>query len=39
MKPACWMGTQNVEVRDVAEPKILNQRDAIVRVTSTAICG
>jgi len=33
------MGTQNVEVRDVPEPKILNQRDAIVRITSTAICG
>jgi len=39
MKAACWMGTQKVEVRDVPEPKILNQRDAIVRVTSTAICG
>jgi threonine dehydrogenase-like Zn-dependent dehydrogenase len=33
------MGTQKVEVRDVPEPKILNQRDAIVRITSTAICG
>jgi len=39
MKAACWMGTQKVEVHDVPEPKILNQRDAIVRVTSTAICG
>jgi len=39
MKAACWMGTQKVEVRDVPEPKILNQRDAIVRITSTAICG
>jgi threonine dehydrogenase-like Zn-dependent dehydrogenase len=39
MKAACWMGTQNVEVVDVPEPQILNQRDAIVRVTSTAICG
>jgi threonine dehydrogenase-like Zn-dependent dehydrogenase len=33
------MGTKRVEVVDVPEPKILNQRDAIVRVTSTAICG
>jgi threonine dehydrogenase-like Zn-dependent dehydrogenase len=33
------MGTQRVDVLDVPEPKILNQRDAIVRVTSTAICG
>jgi threonine dehydrogenase-like Zn-dependent dehydrogenase len=39
MKAACWMGTQKVEVRDVPDPEILNQRDAIVRVTSTAICG
>jgi threonine dehydrogenase-like Zn-dependent dehydrogenase len=39
MKAACWMGTKKVDVLDVPEPKILNQRDAIVRVTSTAICG
>jgi hypothetical protein len=30
---------RDVEVRDVPDPKILNQRDAIVRITSTAICG
>ncbi len=39
MKAACWMGKQKVEVVDVPEPKILNQRDCIVRITSTAICG
>ena len=39
MKANCWMGTQKVEVRDVPDPQILNRRDAIVRVTSTAICG
>jgi threonine dehydrogenase-like Zn-dependent dehydrogenase len=39
MKATCWMGRQSVEVRDVPDPKILNQRDAIVRITSTAICG
>jgi threonine dehydrogenase-like Zn-dependent dehydrogenase len=33
------MDKQTVEVRDVPDPKILNQRDAIVRITSTAICG
>jgi threonine dehydrogenase-like Zn-dependent dehydrogenase len=33
------MGKQKVEVVDVPEPKILNKRDAIVRITSTAICG
>jgi threonine dehydrogenase-like Zn-dependent dehydrogenase len=39
MKATCWMGLRNMEVRDVPDPQILNQRDAIVKVTSTAICG
>ncbi|GAA4593189.1 zinc-dependent alcohol dehydrogenase [Planotetraspora phitsanulokensis] len=39
MKANCWMGRNTVEVRDVPDPKILNSRDAIVRITSTAICG
>jgi threonine dehydrogenase-like Zn-dependent dehydrogenase len=33
------MGKQTVEVRDVPDPQILNQRDAIVKITSAAICG
>jgi threonine dehydrogenase-like Zn-dependent dehydrogenase len=39
MKANCWMGTRKVEVQDVPDPKILNPRDAIVRVTNTAVCG
>ena len=39
MKAICWMGRNEVEVQDVPDPRILNARDAIVRVTSTAICG
>jgi threonine dehydrogenase-like Zn-dependent dehydrogenase len=39
MKANCWIGTRKLEVQDVPDPKILNQRDAIVRITSTAICG
>jgi threonine dehydrogenase-like Zn-dependent dehydrogenase len=39
MKANCWMGKKRVEVQDVPDPKILSARDAIVRVTSTAICG
>jgi threonine dehydrogenase-like Zn-dependent dehydrogenase len=39
MKATCWMGKQKVEVRDVPDPKILNQQDAIVKISSTAICG
>jgi len=39
MKANCWYGKKQVRVEDVPDPKILNSRDAIVRVTSTAICG
>jgi NADPH:quinone reductase-like Zn-dependent oxidoreductase len=39
MRATCWTGTTSVEVQDVPDPKILNPRDAIVRVSSTAICG
>jgi threonine dehydrogenase-like Zn-dependent dehydrogenase len=39
MKANCWMGKGKVQVEEVPDPKILNSRDAIVRVTSTAICG
>jgi threonine dehydrogenase-like Zn-dependent dehydrogenase len=33
------MGRNSVEVEDVPDPTILDGRDAIVRITSTAICG
>ena len=39
MKANCWMGKKDLQVVDVPDPKILNKRDAIVKVTSTAICG
>ena len=39
MRANCWMGRNTVEVRDVPDPVILNQRDAIIKITSTAICG
>jgi threonine dehydrogenase-like Zn-dependent dehydrogenase len=39
MRANCWMGTKSVQVQNVPDPKILNPRDAIVRITSTAICG
>lgn len=39
MKALCWMGTNDVRVEDVPEPKILDSRDAIIKITSTAICG
>ncbi|HLH01467.1 MAG TPA: zinc-dependent alcohol dehydrogenase [Bryobacteraceae bacterium] len=39
MKANCWMGKRDVRVETVPDPKILNPRDAIVKITSTAICG
>jgi threonine dehydrogenase-like Zn-dependent dehydrogenase len=39
MKATCWYGKNDVRVEEVPEPKILNRQDAIVRITSTAICG
>jgi len=39
MKATCWYGKKRVRVEEVPDPKILNARDAIIKVTSTAICG
>jgi threonine dehydrogenase-like Zn-dependent dehydrogenase len=39
MKANCWFGKNEVRVEQVPDPKIINQRDIIVRITSTAICG
>ena len=39
MKAVCWMGKEKLEVHDVPDPTILNPHDAIVRITTTCICG
>jgi threonine dehydrogenase-like Zn-dependent dehydrogenase len=39
MRANCWRGRNTVRVENVPDPVILNPRDAIVRVTLTAICG
>ena len=39
MKAICWFGKNDIRVQDVPEPRILDNRDAIVKITSTAICG
>jgi threonine dehydrogenase-like Zn-dependent dehydrogenase len=39
MKAVCWEGTNDIRVEQVPDPAILNPRDAVIRVTSTAICG
>ncbi|MEA2708251.1 MAG: hypothetical protein QOF78_852 [Phycisphaerales bacterium] len=39
MKAVTWCGTYKVNVDNVPDPKIINPRDAIVKITSTCICG
>ncbi|KAB2898083.1 MAG: glutathione-dependent formaldehyde dehydrogenase [Kofleriaceae bacterium] len=39
MRALTWHGKQDVRVEDVPDPAIVNPHDAVVRVTSTAICG
>lgn len=39
MKAVTWQAPKSVQVEEVADPRLEAQNDAIVRVTSTAICG
>jgi threonine dehydrogenase-like Zn-dependent dehydrogenase len=39
MKALVWHGANDVRVEQVPDPTILNGRDAVVKITSTAICG
>lgn len=39
MKALCWYGKNDVRVKDVPAPSVINPHDAIVRVTLSAICG
>src|SRR3712207_665189 len=39
MKALCWYGTNDVRVDTVPDPQIVDSRDVIVKITSTAICG
>ena len=39
MRATCWSGRNTVQVETVPDPQILNDRDAIVKISSTAICG
>ena len=39
MRATVWSGRNKVQVENVPDPKILNERDAIVKISSTAICG
>ncbi|MFP5212890.1 MAG: zinc-dependent alcohol dehydrogenase, partial [Acidobacteriota bacterium] len=39
MRANMWMGKRDVRVQTVPDPRILDERDIIIKVTSTAICG
>jgi threonine dehydrogenase-like Zn-dependent dehydrogenase len=39
MKATVWKSPNTVQVEEVPDPQILNSQDAIVKITSTAICG
>ena len=39
MKALTWHGAKDVRVDTVDDPEIINPRDAIIKITSTAICG
>lgn len=39
MKATCWFGKNDIRVEQVPDPQLLNPRDAIVKISATAICG
>jgi threonine dehydrogenase-like Zn-dependent dehydrogenase len=39
MKAICWHGRGDVRYETVPDPSIVDPTDAIIRITSTAICG
>ena len=39
MRALTWQGKEDVRVETVSDPEIVNPRDVIIKVTSTAICG
>src|SRR3984893_5688210 len=39
MRALCWYGKEDIRLDTVPDPQILDPRDAIVKITSTAICG
>ncbi|PXY20455.1 glutathione-dependent formaldehyde dehydrogenase [Prauserella sp. PE36] len=39
MKAVTWQGKRNVRVEEVPDPQVREPTDAVIRVTSTGICG
>lgn len=39
MKALCWMGKNSVEIKDVPKPVLVEDRDVLVKVTGSTLCG
>ncbi|KAL9115295.1 MAG: hypothetical protein Q9187_007328 [Circinaria calcarea] len=39
MKALCWMGKNQVEVVETPKPRVMNDRDVILKVTGSTVCG
>ncbi len=39
MKALCWYGKNDVRVENVPDPKLINPSDAVIKITTTCICG
>ena len=39
MKAVTWQGTRDVQTHEVPDPRIQDPRDAVIRVTTTGLCG
>src|SRR5688572_12346531 len=39
MKAICWHGKKDIRLENVPDPQLINEQDAIIRVTASAICG
>ena len=39
MKAPCWQRKNSVSVETVSGSKIVNQKDAVIKITSVAICN
>ena len=39
MKAVTWQGKRDVRVEEVPDPKIMEPTDAVIRITSTGLCG
>lgn len=39
MQALCWKGKNNIQVREVPKPRVVEDRDVILKVTGSTVCG